>query len=79
MILILLTYSVLYLVIWSFWLTRGKDILFVYSDSPIWRDYMLTEMLPLVKGRAMVLNWSERNTWNKWSLRVLAIQVVWWA
>ena len=73
-ILLLLAYSLLYLVIWSFWLTRGKDILFVYSDSPIWRDYMLTEMLPLVEGRAMVLNWSERNTWKKWSLRVLAFR-----
>lgn len=73
-ILVPLTYLLLYLVIWSFWLTRGKDILFVYSDSPVWRDYMLTEMLPLVESRAVVLNWSERNRWKRWSLRVLAFR-----
>src|SRR6266404_233131 len=65
-------YLLFYVYIWSFWLTRGKDILFVYSDSPIWRDYMLSEMLPLVETRAVVLNWSERRTWKRWSLRALA-------
>jgi hypothetical protein len=68
------SYLLLYLSIWSFWLTRGKDILFVYSDSPIWRDYMLSEVLPLVETRAVVLNWSERSTWKRWSLRVLAFR-----
>ena len=67
-------YLLFYVYIWSFWLTRGKDILFVYSDSPIWRDYMLSEMLPLVETRAVVLNWSERGTWKWWSLRVLAFR-----
>jgi hypothetical protein len=69
-----LSYLLLYLSIWSFWLTHGKDILFVYSDSPIWREYMLSEMLPLVKSRAVVLNWSERSTWKRWSLSVLAFR-----
>jgi hypothetical protein len=69
-----LSYLLLYLCIWSFWLTRGRDILFVYSDSPIWRDYMLSEMLPSVESRAIVLNWSERRTWKRWSLRALAFK-----
>jgi hypothetical protein len=73
-ILVPLSILLLYLSIWLFWLTRGKDILFVYSDSPIWRDYMLAEMLPLVGSRAVVLNWSERRTWKRWSLRVLAFR-----
>jgi hypothetical protein len=73
-ILVPLSILLLYLSIWLFWLTRDKDILFVYSDSPIWRDYMLAEMLPLVGSRAVVLNWSERRTWKRWSLRVLAFR-----
>ena len=73
-ILVPLSYLLIYLSIWLFWLSLGKDILFVYSDSPIWRDYMLSEMLPLVESRAVVLNWSERGTWKRWSLRVLAFR-----
>lgn len=70
-----LSYLLVYGSIWSSWLTRGKDILFIYSDSPIWRDYMLSEILPLVENRAVILNWSERNSWNRWSLRVLAFKL----
>lgn len=64
-----LSYLLVYLSIWSAWGLRGKDVLFVYSDSPIWHDYMLSEMLPLVRGRAVVLNWSERSGWKYWSFR----------
>ena len=60
----------LYMLIWSLWLPRGKDILAVYSDSPIWHEYMTTEVLPLVHERAVILNWSERNKWSNWSFRV---------
>jgi hypothetical protein len=60
----------LYLLVWALWLPRGKDILLVYSDSPIWREYVLSEILPLVQGRAVVLNWSERSKWSQWSFRV---------
>lgn len=61
---------VLYLLVWALWLPRGKDILFVYSDSPIWHEYMTTHVLPLVQDRAVVLNWSERKAWKRWSLAV---------
>ncbi len=57
---------ILYAVVWTLWLSRGKDVLFVYSDSPIWRDYMTEQVLPLVRERAVVLNWSERSKWPKW-------------
>jgi hypothetical protein len=60
----------LHLFVWLLWLPKGKDILFVYSDSPIWHEYMTTEILPLVEGRAVVLNWSERSKWPLWSLGV---------
>ncbi len=59
----------LYLLVWSLWLPQGKDVLLVYSDSPIWHDYMETEVLPLVRDRAVILNWSQRNRWPRWSFR----------
>jgi hypothetical protein len=58
----------LYVLIWLLWLPGGKDVLIVYSDSPIWHDYMEREVLPSVQERAFVLNWSARNTWPRWSL-----------
>jgi hypothetical protein len=58
----------LYLMVWILWLPKGKDILIVYSDSPIWHEYMTTEVLPLVETRAVVLNWSERKKWKRFSL-----------
>lgn len=70
--LFLLHRAVLYLLIWLTWLPAGKDVLLVYSDSPIWHDYMTGEVLPLVQERAVVLNWSERRKWPMWSLAVQA-------
>ena len=57
----------LYMLIWSIWLPKGKDALVVYSDSPIWRDYMMEQVVPLLEERAVVLNWSERSHWPRWS------------
>jgi hypothetical protein len=62
--------AALYALVWMLWLPRGRDILFVYSDSPIWHEYMTTRVLPLVQPRAFVLNWSERNRWPWLSLPV---------
>jgi hypothetical protein len=61
---------VLYGLIWLLWLPRGKDVLLIYSDSPIWQDYMTTQIIPLVKDRAVILNWSERHNWSEWSFSV---------
>jgi hypothetical protein len=61
---------VLYLLVWALWVPRGRDILFVSSDSPIWHEYMATQVLPIVQDRAVVLNWSARKTWGKWELAV---------
>jgi hypothetical protein len=48
---------------------KGKDMLLVYSD-------MTTQILPLVKERAVVLNWSERKKWPKYSLSVIAFRAI---
>jgi hypothetical protein len=61
---------VVYLLVWVWWLPRGKDVLYVSSDSPIWKEYMETEVLPLVAQRAIVLSWSARSKWLRWSFAV---------
>jgi hypothetical protein len=63
--------AVLYLVIW---LTSKKQfVVFVYSNSPIWKDYIEREILPHIQDRAVILNWSERRKWKN-SLAVLAFR-----
>lgn len=57
-------YSIaLNMLVWVVWITRGKDILFVYSESPHWKDYIEDEILPRIRNRAVVLNWSHRQNW----------------
>jgi hypothetical protein len=63
----------LHIVAWCWWGIRGRDVLFVYSDSPIWHDYIEEHILPRLKDRAIVLNWSERRRWGR-TLSVLAFQ-----
>jgi hypothetical protein len=63
-----------WLLIQLWWLPRGKDVLVIYSDSPIWRDYMKQEIMPLVSNRSLVLNWSERRRWHLWFLSVHAFR-----
>jgi hypothetical protein len=63
--------AVLYIVIW---LTQRKQfVIFVYSNSPTWKDYIEKEILPYIQDRAMILNWSERRNWKN-SLAVLAFR-----
>ena len=63
----LLNKAFVYLLVWVWWLPRGKDVLYISSDGPIWKEYMETEVVPLVAQRAIVLNWSGRSGWPKWS------------
>ena len=55
----------LYTTVWCCWCARGRDVLFVYSDSPIWHDYVVERILPKIGARAIVLNWSERKRWRR--------------
>ena len=71
-VLYLVLYSMaLHLIIWSMWCSRGRDILFVYSDSPMWREHIEQNILPTLGSRAVILNWSERKQWRP-SLATLA-------
>ena len=63
--------AILYIAIWLTW--KKQRVLFVYSDSPVWKDYIEGEILPYLQDRAVILNWSERRKW-KISLAVLAFR-----
>ena len=50
-----------------FWLRhgrKGKRILFVYSDSSNWKDYIETNILPRIEAHSIILNWSKRRDWG---------------
>jgi hypothetical protein len=54
----------LQLVVWLAWCPRGRYVLVVYSNSPIWREYFEAHILPAIGSRGVVLNWSERKQWR---------------
>ncbi len=72
--LLLLTYAiysaVLYVVVWLAWCTRNRNVLLVYSNSPNWQNYIETELIPRLPENTIVLNWSERRSWPRFSLQV---------
>ena len=43
---------------------KGKVILFVYSDSSNWKDYIETNILPCIEAHSIILNWSKRREWE---------------
>jgi len=53
-----------HLLIWIWWCARGRDVLLIYSDSPIWREHIEERILPLLGKRVIVLNWSARRQWS---------------
>jgi hypothetical protein len=59
-----IAYAGLHCAVWLWWNPRGIDVLFVYSNSPVWQEHIETEVLPLLGARAIVLNWSERRDWR---------------
>lgn len=63
----------LHVAAWCCWCVRGRYVLFVYSDSPVWHDYVEEHILPRLGDRAVVLNWSERSRWRR-TLAVLAFR-----
>src|SRR5688572_20401113 len=63
---ILISYSFKFWLRTRFWFrygSKGRFILFVYSDSPNWKDYIESKILPRIRSHVVVLNWSERKKW----------------
>lgn len=72
-VVLLLWHLLVWLLLWGtilriwFWrahATRGRPILFIYSESPNWQDYIEANILPKICDRSIILNWSRRRHWN---------------
>ena len=61
-------------VVWLTWCPRRRYGIVVYSNSPVWQEYFETQIIPRLGKRAVVLNWSKRNTW-KVALPVILFQM----
>lgn len=55
---------------WAVYCTRGVNVLFVYSDSPVWKDYLEAHIIPELPETALMLNWSQRSRWHRSTLPV---------
>ena len=56
------------------WYPQGKNVLFVYSNSPNWKEYIENNILNRISDEAVIINWSERNEWN-WKSRCLELKI----
>jgi len=56
--------------VWMSWCPRGRYVLLVYSDSPIWQEYIQSRLIPRLPANTVLLNWSERRMWRWHSLAV---------
>jgi hypothetical protein len=54
----------LHLAVWTLWLPRSKRLLFIYSDSPVWQNYIQERIIPQIQDQAVILNWSRRKKWS---------------
>lgn len=55
----------LHVAAWCVWCTGGRNVLLVYSNSPIWQSYVEEQLLPRLGHRVVVLNWSQRREWRR--------------
>ena len=62
--------ATLYILVWFFWCKSGSRIFLVYSRSPHWQTHIENSFLPKLPPSTIVLNWSDRNTWSRWSLGI---------
>lgn len=63
---------VLYTLVWAWWIGRGpRRVLFVYSDSPNWKEYIEGNILPKLPANTVVLNWSHRLSWRRSNVSVM--------
>jgi hypothetical protein len=63
---------VLYALVWFWWIGWARQrVLFVYSDSPHWKEHVEANILPRLPASTVVLNWSHRARWSTFSLSVV--------
>jgi hypothetical protein len=62
----------LYLIVWFCWIGYDRRrTIFVYSDSPNWKEYIDRVILPRLPENSVVLNWSNRGKWSRFAVPVL--------
>ena len=63
--------AVFYALVWTWWIGKARRrVIFVYSDSPNWKDYIETNILPRLPANTVVLKWSRRVIWPRFNLSV---------
>ena len=68
----LFQFVALYALVWTWWIGRARRrVLFVYSDSPNWKEHIESNILPKLPPNTVVLNWSHRRSWPKFNLSVI--------
>ena len=53
---------------WTMLCPHGTNVIFVYSDSPNWKEYIQANVLDRLPVRSVVLNWSNRTQWKRSAL-----------
>jgi hypothetical protein len=62
----------LYSTVWLWWIgSARRRVLFVYSDSPNWKEHIERDILPRLPENSMVLNWSKRSQWPRFGVPIL--------
>ena len=46
------------------YVSQGKFVIFVYSDSPNWKEYLEANILPRLERHVVILNYSRRAEWK---------------
>lgn len=46
------------------WKSQNKYILFIYSESPNWSQYIEENIVPKIHKNTVFLNWSKRSEWD---------------
>ena len=60
--------AILYLAVWLRWCRNGTRVFVVYSRSPHWQARFEQQLLPSLPRSAIIVNWSDRNSWRGCSL-----------
>jgi len=60
--------------VWIEWRKQGKDALVIFLNSKHSEEWMV-RLSPMIAGRAVFLNWSERKQWDRWSLAAQLFEI----
>jgi hypothetical protein len=66
--------ALLYLTIWAVWCRNGPRVFISYSRSPHWQERFENVLIPQLPSSSIIVNWSDRKTWPRFSLRTLAFE-----